>query len=327
MKGLALHFDGIPDDVAQAAGRALELYVRPERVPFAAARFDAHLDEVTAPSRAEYHFELRLVPLGGRLSANGRRKTYSEPAGALEGHYVDVIPAEDGLAYRGMSFEEWAEAVRRGYFQSRGEYNLGEAQRGLTFFSPDPGSAAYYASGFAPWPFKPGWGRPGIVVGAPAAGMVTPEDDPDAVPGGELAWRGQMPLGAVQAVWRLEPVEIDVIRLELDYTPPGRYREALNEQTFGGGVSVVVVPGEPMAKNPSFRPQDFQVPADHEPAMRVPKGGSSCANCRFYSQRGGQHGTCHEPNYARYYGTKEIPYPADEFCSDWYEPIYSLGRR
>lgn len=54
--------------------------------------------------------------------------------------------------------------------------------------------------------------------------------------------------------------------------------------------------------------------------MPVPKGGSMCANCRFYVAHGGPHGQCGEPNFARYYDTTLIPCPPDQFCSDWYEP-------
>lgn len=53
--------------------------------------------------------------------------------------------------------------------------------------------------------------------------------------------------------------------------------------------------------------------------MRVPKGGSSCARCSFYRRDGGDHGRCTHQDYQAYYGTDLIPYPADEFCSDWYE--------
>lgn len=68
------------------------------------------------------------------------------------------------------------------------------------------------------------------------------------------------------------------------------------------------------------------VPPDHTPAQEVPIGGSMCANCRFYSTRGGRFGSCREPNYAAYYKTNLIPVPPDRFCSDWYKEIPgSLG--
>lgn len=54
-------------------------------------------------------------------------------------------------------------------------------------------------------------------------------------------------------------------------------------------------------------------PPDHMPAVIVPKGGSSCASCRF---RNGQ--LCMEPNFNRWNGGPVIPAPVDEFCSDWW---------
>lgn len=64
----------------------------------------------------------------------------------------------------------------------------------------------------------------------------------------------------------------------------------------------------------------FHLPMAHRPAMQVPQGGSSCANCRFYVAGVGTHGACSEPNFVRYYNTSLIPCPPDSFCSDWYEP-------
>jgi hypothetical protein len=49
--------------------------------------------------------------------------------------------------------------------------------------------------------------------------------------------------------------------------------------------------------------------------MRVPQGGSMCANCRYVR---GQ--TCTNKYFIEYYGTNKIPAPIDEYCSDWFEP-------
>jgi hypothetical protein len=65
------------------------------------------------------------------------------------------------------------------------------------------------------------------------------------------------------------------------------------------------------------------LPADHQPAMHVPQGGSMCANCKFYdptATRNAQYGQCREVNYQAFYGTTAIPCPPDQFCSDWYMP-------
>lgn len=59
-------------------------------------------------------------------------------------------------------------------------------------------------------------------------------------------------------------------------------------------------------------------PSDHKPILRVPKGGSSCANCRFVNIK--EH-SCGSPHYAKWNnGSHRLPkLPLDEMCSDWYE--------
>lgn len=58
--------------------------------------------------------------------------------------------------------------------------------------------------------------------------------------------------------------------------------------------------------------------AGHVPAVRVPKGGSSCSTCRFGSKDGKNCGNEHFVAWNN--GDSRLPYPADEFCSDWWEP-------
>lgn len=70
--------------------------------------------------------------------------------------------------------------------------------------------------------------------------------------------------------------------------------------------------GEPKNKG-----NDFELPTTHRPGMRVPKGGSSCSNCRHFDGQG----SCNEPHFAAWqYGEKKIPASPDEYCSDWWEP-------
>lgn len=62
----------------------------------------------------------------------------------------------------------------------------------------------------------------------------------------------------------------------------------------------------------------FELPDSHEAAIRVPKGGSSCSNCRFVSADG-KH--CENHHWVQWNGgDNKLPYPADEYCSDWFEP-------
>jgi hypothetical protein len=62
-------------------------------------------------------------------------------------------------------------------------------------------------------------------------------------------------------------------------------------------------------------------PSYHEAAMRVPKGGSSCSNCRWL---GKNRRTCRNRHYTAWHGSNCLPHPADEFCSDWWEPCEEL---
>lgn len=64
-----------------------------------------------------------------------------------------------------------------------------------------------------------------------------------------------------------------------------------------------------MANKPEY-------PADHKPAMQVPKGGSSCSKCEYLMAGS----NCGNEYYQKYYGTSKIPKPVDEFCSDWFSP-------
>jgi hypothetical protein len=63
-------------------------------------------------------------------------------------------------------------------------------------------------------------------------------------------------------------------------------------------------------------------PANHVPAIRVPKTGSLCNSCKFVSL---DMLHCASADYVKWNnGSPELLYPADEFCSDWYEPKAGL---
>jgi len=62
----------------------------------------------------------------------------------------------------------------------------------------------------------------------------------------------------------------------------------------------------------------YELPKDHNPFMKVRKGGSSCATCKFLS---GDKKQCINPYFKEYYGQSELPKELDQYCSDWYEPI------
>lgn len=61
----------------------------------------------------------------------------------------------------------------------------------------------------------------------------------------------------------------------------------------------------------------------HVAAMRVPKGGSCCANCEYVDKEAH---ACKNPHYIVWNkGDYKLPdYPLDEICSDWYNPAKDL---
>ena len=58
-------------------------------------------------------------------------------------------------------------------------------------------------------------------------------------------------------------------------------------------------------------------PSDHEPGMKVPKGGSSCKSCEYLKDAGKR--ICGNPYFIAWNKSEVIPEAIDEYCSDWYE--------
>lgn len=57
-------------------------------------------------------------------------------------------------------------------------------------------------------------------------------------------------------------------------------------------------------------------PPDHQPGMKVSKGGSSCLTCEYYKGDS----TCGNEYFKKWMGSDKMPAPPDEYCSDWWEP-------
>jgi hypothetical protein len=128
------------------------------------------------------------------------RITYKTPKDAIA-----EIPADPNLAYRGMSWEEWQDTRKKGHIQSRGIYNLGKEQEGITLFGYKPDTAEHYANSFAPLQYQIGYRKPGIVIAVPKALMLTHQDDPRGIPSSELGYRGPLDAKYIQHVWMLIP--------------------------------------------------------------------------------------------------------------------------
>lgn len=63
---------------------------------------------------------------------------------------------------------------------------------------------------------------------------------------------------------------------------------------------------------------EFKLPNNHKAGITVPKGGSSCASCKFLSK---DKLMCTNKFWIEWNGgDSKLPMPADEYCSDWYEP-------
>lgn len=57
-------------------------------------------------------------------------------------------------------------------------------------------------------------------------------------------------------------------------------------------------------------------PKNHQFGMRVPKGGSNCAKCRFL---GKDHKTCDNEHFQKWNGSKFLPLPDEVYCCDVFE--------
>lgn len=213
-----------PQDLSEAKQFLIHYLERANPMNLAAASNRYSFQFLGISPNTYYHepvFNFKVKPRGsksGEPSMGGffKNKTivkYKSPSQAIAD-----IPSTGGLAYRGMSYEEYAQILQRGFVQSKGEYNLGEAQIGYTYFAPDTGGAKFYASSFTPWRFKPSHNKPGVVIGVNASLLQTHQDSPKAIPEGELATRNPIPIDEVKEIYFIIPVEIEEGTLSLRKT-------------------------------------------------------------------------------------------------------------
>lgn len=64
--------------------------------------------------------------------------------------------------------------------------------------------------------------------------------------------------------------------------------------------------------------EKIELPPNHKAGMRVPKGGSMCANCRFLKDA--EKRICGNEYFIKWNGSEVIPAAVNQYCSDWYEP-------
>jgi len=59
-----------------------------------------------------------------------------------------------------------------------------------------------------------------------------------------------------------------------------------------------------------------EYPSNHKPGLRVPKGGSMCANCEYWEAKDNK---CKNKYWIQWAETDKVPYPGDEYCCNWWE--------
>jgi hypothetical protein len=197
------------------------------------------------------NWELHKNPTGTVRYYNPQKATvnadgYVSPKGDTD----KALPkqGEPGLIYRGMSYEEYQTSLASGSFKSVGDYNIGEQELGLTYFSSDPSQAASYAHAFAPWPYMAVPGKPAVVIAvADPGGHIVAPSRPT-----ELGINKPIPASELRAVYFGEPIiaqpgYVDIIqnrgqppqegsRMSPSITVEWREEEAKNATVSGSAI-------------------------------------------------------------------------------------------
>jgi hypothetical protein len=65
----------------------------------------------------------------------------------------------------------------------------------------------------------------------------------------------------------------------------------------------------------------YEVPQNHKAGLKVPYGGSCCANCKWWVHKdNSEEYHCISEYYQKWAGTDSIPYDPNEYCTNWWEP-------
>ena len=65
-------------------------------------------------------------------------------------------------------------------------------------------------------------------------------------------------------------------------------------------------------------PGKLILPKSHRAGLKVPKGGSCCANCKYWNS--GKE-VCTNEYYIKWAQTNTIPYAPNEYCTDFWEHV------
>lgn len=131
---------------------------------------------------------------------------------------VDQVPAkeEEGIIFRGMSEAEYTTAMKDGQIKSAGLYNIGDDQKGLTYYSTNPDEAASYSANFAPKAHKPTFGKPAYVVAVKRPG----DDSIKKVKGtaeSEIGVKTAIPTSDIVGVYRGNVIDEGIVGVWLNW--------------------------------------------------------------------------------------------------------------
>ena len=162
---------------------------------------EQELEEVPTYPEAPERSSVFIDPSRARVEYDGEyRNTVIPTKGAL--YIEDIVEQSDDVLYRGMSAEEYRGALEQGYIKSKGDYNIGDEQEGLTFFSTRPSQAQSYANNFTPEGFKATPDRPAYVVGIKKPKKI------DYITGDtEMGLKGQIPTSDIVEVFEGKPYQ------------------------------------------------------------------------------------------------------------------------
>jgi len=190
------------------------------------SRYDIELSEIFEGS-SEVFFKLLIKPKKFRepelaSTDNDLYDYYKKYKGGKTGKYlrknpedaIKEIPNNPNFVYRGMSFEEWENIKKTGFIQSKGAYNIGDDQKGLTFYGKAD-TASSYAGHFSPWQFQTSRNKPSVVIAISKNNVKSHEDMPEAIPSSEYAHVGPLSSKEILEAWMVVPTRASFGSLDL----------------------------------------------------------------------------------------------------------------
>jgi hypothetical protein len=158
--------------------------------PRKASRFDPDAKDYDLTIRSKIPSHIKEIPRSPLRPDTGKTDHYDPSLADLkivdEGTVIerkipvlkshlssDITPlhnehgkSRNDVIYREMSNEEHQHFLKTGKIESHGEHNIGEKQKGLTYWTTDHRTAASYANNFAPWQHQATFEHPAWVIAA-----------------------------------------------------------------------------------------------------------------------------------------------------------------